>query len=664
MKKIIIPILLMMLMISTAIAFTYSSVDKEGNSAQLTSVHSWWDKIIMTVKQGGTQSIWFYSTATPTPGSKIDIYFQIPNNCQLPTVIDKAKMMIDSPTQIAYDVISFTELKGAEQCGQPPYTWNFVWTVPATAAPGNWKVRALLFDTSGNTVGSDSIPFTVVSSAPTTCPKNFCETEWKLYGTPNNGKIEVKSCYIYGTAPKCSLTPGDSQYRTTCNSGYVCKGTTSATCSGINSCVSASTTPPTVPPSPGGSICSSDADCVGTTFCPVEGTTDVVICSAVQCLYPGTADSTCVRADKKCADMKLISSDMPGRECTADETCQGEIAKTTDVEKCCYGGPCMGSKTCSAQGGTICTYGRSCFVNSITVNFLAASDVATCCKGTCSTPPSVKECCDIGGTKPAWVTRGTCKGTVQTGFDEEKCNADDSSLTTCKEKRDITGFLRSSSQSACAISLTRSEILDLKTTSESIVHQKSIDAACSKDNNCDPRTGYIVSCKSKEYIEGKVGIKVFELPALYSFKEALQVTDVMGFCYAEGLPCTQDAECASGEVCKDGECIPKGTIPSGDICNALSSLNFINVECGGVYILGAGGVILLILMMTMMGGGRGYGALPPVKKYKVYLIAAIIALIIKYLANLSWMYAVIIAVVLAIIFHKYKKSTPLIGGWL
>jgi hypothetical protein len=103
-----------------------------------------------------------------------------------------------------------------------------VYAAWAAGSTGTYSLRQKYKWTTSTSTGTEEGTNTVVvTSATGTCDW----TSWMTFNSITNGVVQYKS---YSGTGDCNQ---DDQYRTSCNSGYYCSGTTSQLCDGINTCI-------------------------------------------------------------------------------------------------------------------------------------------------------------------------------------------------------------------------------------------------------------------------------------------------------------------------------------------------------------------------------------------------------------------------------------------
>jgi len=165
----------------------------------------------------------------PAPGSKFNIRMGLTIPDFRPSVIDTAMLYLQDSRGNTINSWDFrlSEL-AMYQYGGGSITITTSMTAPST--PGDYSLHFFI-SAPGRPAYIEKTTFKV---GGTECPANYCDL-WTLVYAVNGGVVRQRQCYAYGAAPTCGITI-KWEYKTTCDSGYHCKGYTSRICDVIGTC--------------------------------------------------------------------------------------------------------------------------------------------------------------------------------------------------------------------------------------------------------------------------------------------------------------------------------------------------------------------------------------------------------------------------------------------
>jgi len=196
---------------------------------------------------------------------------------------------------------------------------------------GQFQIYVYIVDTHLNKLYTEVKKFAVESVA---CPNPSCNS-WELMQTMTNGKQYHRQCYSYGSAPACSETIA-WQYKTECNSEYVCSGMSTNICDEATSCVLSQAEPD----------CSSNSDCSDSDTCTkdecISGTCQNTFISGCDNTIPPDDSDPC--ANKDCNDNNPCTID----SCNAG-ICVNEIVGCADGKFCDFNGECVDDSICEGK---------------------------------------------------------------------------------------------------------------------------------------------------------------------------------------------------------------------------------------------------------------------------------------------------------------------------
>lgn len=170
----------------------------------------------------------------------------------------------------------------------------------------------------------------------------------------------IGDCISSGGSCRTSCEAGEVESTLSCLAGETCCKPQESACTTIASCF--------------------DPTCLGETVTDSVGKKGVCENPEKTCddNFDNDGNGLIDMNDPSC---QKFCSDLAGTECSADETCSGEIRTTLETDRCCLGSCEISTTTCSQQSGSLCS------ADKCSGSVIASSDATStqiCCSQSCN----------------------------------------------------------------------------------------------------------------------------------------------------------------------------------------------------------------------------------------------------------------------------------------